>query len=162
MRLRNVLLPSLALSLSGCDILSGKCTFEDRSLETDGVIQENGGELVSAHVTLSENRGSLQGTNMYWLVTGATLKGHVLAATLRDAANPSQARLDLPLSTADRSEIAEGGADTRDGTNLGGIHDFLAAGRGIIQLETDLPSRPTIALPLAATRVGDWIRPNCS
>ena len=31
-----------------------------------------------------------------------------------------------------------------------------------IELQTDNPSQPTVTMPLAATSVGDWVRPYCS
>jgi hypothetical protein len=159
---RNAFYPLLLLAFSGCNLLSGKCTYELRSLDAAGTINENGAELVSAQITLSEERGSLQDTSMQWLLTGSTLKGHVLVASFKDASDLSKARLDLPLASADRPEIGQGFFDTRAGANLGGIRDLLAAGHGVIELQTDIPSRPTITLPLTATRQGDWIRPNCS
>jgi hypothetical protein len=76
--------------------------------------------------------------------------------------NPSVVRLDLPLETADRPEISQGFISTREGANFSGIHDLLAAGRGIIELQTDDPSRPTVTVVLIAHRIGDWTRPNCS
>jgi len=45
---------------------------------------------------------------MYWLLTGTTLKGHVLTASLRDASDLSIVRVDLPLASADRPEISQG------------------------------------------------------
>src|ERR1700730_18520036 len=162
MRIRNAFFPVLALVFAGCNLLNGKCTYEVRSLVAGSSINESGAELVSAQITLSENRGSLQGTSIYWLLTGATLKGHVLSAALNDASDLSVVRLDLPLASVDRPEISQGVADTRGGANLGGIHDLLAAGRGVIELQTDMPSRPTITLALVAPSVGNWIRPYCS
>jgi hypothetical protein len=161
MRRRNVLWPLLALALSGCDLLAGKCTFEQRDLEANGAITESGAELVAAQIILGEQRGSLQGTSMYWRLTGTTLKGHVLSAALKDASDLSKVRLDLPL-TSTGIDISVGGAHTQAGANLGGFRDFLAAGRGVIELQTDMPSSPTISFPVPPTRVGDWIRPNCS
>ena len=159
---RGVLLALLPLSVSGCELLSGKCTYEIRSLDAAGSVSENGAELAAVQVTLSEDRGSIQSTGMQWLVTGTTLKGHAVSAALKDMSNPSVVRLDLPLETADRPEISQGFISTREGANFSGIHDLLAAGRGIIELQTDDPSRPTVTVVLIAHRIGDWTRPNCS
>lgn len=162
MRRRNVLCPLLALTLSGCNLVGGKCTYELRSLEGAGTINENGAELAAAQVTLSEQRGSLNATGLYWLVTGTTLKGHVLSAALKDASDLTQVRLDLPIASAERPEISQGAVDTRAGANLGGVHDLLAAGRGVVELQTDTPSRPTVRISIIAHRIGDWVRPYCS
>ncbi|MGZ3465781.1 MAG: hypothetical protein ACXU91_03495 [Gemmatimonadaceae bacterium] len=160
MRLQWVLYPLIALAFGACRAF-GNCTYEVRDLEASTTISENASVADSAHVRLEENRGSINGTTMSWLVTGPALKGHVLSAELKDAADLSTVRLDLGVATSDRPEITQGVADTRSGANLGGVHDILASGRGVIQLQTDDPSRPTVTFALAAQTVGDWFRPNC-
>ena len=159
MRLQWLVYPLLTLAFGGCSAF-GNCSYEVRDLDASAMISENIGAADSAQVRLEENRGSINGTTMTWLVTAPTLKGHVLSASFRDAADLSQVRLDLPLATA-QAAITQGSADTRSGANLGGVHDILASGRGVIQLQTDDPARPTITFALAAHNVGDWFRPNC-
>jgi hypothetical protein len=159
-RLRWVLCPVLTLAFGGCRAF-GNCTYEVRDLDASTTISESVGVADSAHVRLEENRGSINGTTMSWLVTGPALKGHVLSAAFKDAADLSTVRLDLGVATSDRPEITQGLADTRSGANLGGVHDILASGRGVIQLQTDDPSRPTVTFAMAAQTVGDWFRPNC-
>ena len=162
MRLKILLYPVAVLALSGCNILSGRCTYEIRSIEGIGTASEGNVPLASAQVSLSEQRGSIQSQSIYWLVTGDALKGHVTSASFKDAANPSQILLELPLASADRAELTQGAASTGTGDNLGGFHDIIAAGRGIVELQTDTPSHPTLQIVLAATNDGDWIRPYCS
>ena len=159
-RLKWVLYPLFTLAFGGCRAF-GSCNYEVRDLDASTTISESVGVADSAQVRLEENRGSINGTSMSWLVTGPTLKGHVLSATFKDAADLSTARLDLSVAPSNRPEITQGVADTRSGANLGGVHDILASGRGVIQLQTDDPSRPTVTFALAAKNVGDWIRPNC-
>ena len=158
------MIPALALTVmfSGCNALSGKCTYELRSLEVAGAATESGSELAAGEMSLSEQRGSIQGQSLTWVVTSTTLKGHVLSASLKDNANPSQVLLDLPIASADRPEITRGTAASATGANLAGFHDILAAGRGLVELRTDLSSRPVIQIALAAATNGDWIRPYCS
>ena len=160
MHLRYVFYPLLFLAFCGCRAF-GNCTYEVRDLEASTTITESVGVADSAHIRLEENRGSINGTTMSWLVTGPALKGHVLSAAFKDAADLSTVRLDLGVATSDRPEITQGVADTRSGANLGGVHDILASGRGVIQLQTEDPSRPTVTFALAAQTVGDWFRPNC-
>lgn len=162
MSLRNAFYPFLAISFAGCNLVTGNCNYELRSLDAAGVVNENSAELASAQITLAEQRGSLNSTSFQWLLTGATLKGHVLSAAFKDASDLSVVRLDLPLASAERPEISQGAVDTRTGANLGGVRDRLAAGRGVIELQTDMTSSPTVTLPLTAHNIGDWIRPNCS
>jgi hypothetical protein len=160
MRLQWLLYPLLTLAFGSCGGF-GNCSYEVRDLDASTTISENVGVADSAQVRLEENRGSINGTTMSWLVTAPTFKGHVLAASFRDAADLSTVRLTLTLAASDRPEIAQGSADTRTGANLGGVHEILASGRGVIQLQTDDPSRPTVTFALAAHDVGDWFRPNC-
>jgi hypothetical protein len=143
-------------------LLSGKCTYESRYLQAAGRIEEGGSELLSALVDASEDRGSIVNKSIHWLLTGPSLKGHVLSATLKDASNPSVVLLDLPIAGASQPELSQSGADQWAGANLNGFFDILYADRGVIELQTDLPSRATITLPLATTRKNDWYRPNCS
>lgn len=152
----------LALALSSCNLVAGKCTYEIRSLDAAGQFNQNGATLAAAQITMSEQRGSLQSQSIYWLVTGDALKGHVTSASFRDSSNPSQVLLDLPLASADRPEISQGATGSNEGVNLGGFHDLITAGRGIIQMETDNSSQPTIIVQLTPTDIGDWIRPYCS
>jgi hypothetical protein len=152
--------PLLALAFGGCRAF-GSCTYEVRDLDASATISENVGVADSAQIRLEENRGSINATSMTWLVTAPTLKGHVLSASFNDAADLSTVRLDLPLASTAQAEITQGSAETRSGANLGGVHDILASGRGVIQLQTDDPSRPTVTFALVAKNVGDWIRPNC-
>ena len=162
MRIHHVLLPVAALAFSGCNLFSGKCTYELRSLDAAGQINQNGASFAAAQLTLSEQRGSLQGQSIAWIVTSDALKGHVTSASFKDSSNPSQVLLDLPIASADRPEISQGTASSSMGANLGGFHDILAAGHGIIELQTDNPSQPTVTMPLAATSVGTRVRPYCS
>ena len=162
MRPRNALFPLIALALSSCNLVAGKCSYEIRSLDASGQFNQNGAALATAQITMSEQRGSLQSQSIYWLVTGDALKGHVTSASFRDSSNPSQVLLDLPLASADRPEIAQGATGSNEGVNLGGFHDLIVAGHGIIQLQTDDTSQPTIIVQLTPTDVGDWIRPYCS
>jgi hypothetical protein len=127
-----------------------------RDLDASSPISVN-----SARIRLEENRGSINNTSMYWLVTAPTLKGHVLSAEFKDVADLPTVRLNLPLAPTAQAEITQGTADTRSGANLGGVRDMLLSGRGEIQLQTDDPSRPTVTFALAPHGIGDWFRPNC-
>lgn len=162
MRLRNACLPLFALALSSCNLFSGKCTYEIRSLTAAGQISQNGSPFVTGQVTLSEQRGSLQGQAISWLVTSTDLKGHVTSASFKDSSNPSQVLLNLTVAAAARPEISQGSASSAMGAQLAGFHDLLVAGRGIIELQTDLQGQLTVIVQLTPTSVGDWIRPNCS
>jgi len=162
MQFPNAFYPLLTLAFSACNLFNGRCTYELRSLDAAGQINQNGAAFATAQITLSEQRGSLQGQSIVWLVTSTDLKGHVTSASIKDSSNPSQVLLDLSIASADRPEISQGTASSNMGANLAGFHDLIVAGRAVIELQTDLSAQPTVTVPLTATSVGDWIRPYCS
>jgi hypothetical protein len=163
MHLRNTFASLLFFSLAGCsNLLGGKCTFEVRNLVADGSVSDAGTVLASAQVLVSEQRGSRVSTSLQEVTLGTTLKGHVLSAAFKDAANPSVVRFNLPVAAAERFEISAGTVSTELGANLDGVRDLLIAGRGIIELHTDIPERPTVTISLVAGPPGDWSTPNCS
>lgn len=162
MRLRHLVVPLFTLAFFSCSLVSGKCSYEVRSLQAAGRIEEGGSELVSAALTLSEQRDLNANKYMYWLLTGPSLKGHVLSAAFKDASNPSLVLINLPLADPSRVALAEGGAEERAGANLDGFFELISEGRGMFELQTDLPSRSTITLPVTTTQREDWTRPNCS
>ena len=157
-----IVYPAFTLAFCGCNLFNGKCTYELRSLDAAGQFNQNAAAFATAQVTLSEHRGSIQGQSIAWLVTSDALKGHVTSASIKDSSNPSQVLLNLPIASADRSEISQGAASSNMGANLAGFHDILAAGRGIVELQTDNPSQPTVTVLVTPTSVGDWVRPYCS
>ena len=163
MAFRVLALPFAALTIGACNLFNGKCTYETRGLQLAGQVPGSGGALLAAaEANVSESRGSLQGSSIYWVVTGTTLKGHVLSASLKDASDPSHALLDLPLASAERSVITEGETNTVSGADLSGFYNILSAGRGIIELKTDASSSSTITIVLVVTSSHDWTRPYCS
>jgi hypothetical protein len=161
MRFRQFLYPLVVLAVTGCDLLGGKCTYELRTLASSGKITDSGTDLAAATMTLSEQRGSIQGQSVYWLITGSA-KGHVISASFKDSTDPAHVLLDLPIASADRPEISQGAANSSAGAPLAGFHTILAAGHGMIELQTDFAGQLTIQIPLATDNDTDWIRPNCS
>jgi hypothetical protein len=161
MRLRHWVIPLLTLAFSNCTLVSGKCSYEVRSLQAAGRIDDGGSELVSGELGLTEQRDLNPNKYMYWLLTGPPLKGHVLSAAFKDASNPSVVLLNLPIADATRTSLSEGGAEERAGANLDGFFELISEGRGVFELQTDQPSRPTITLPVTTTQREDWVRPNC-
>ncbi|HEY1951822.1 MAG TPA: hypothetical protein VGG76_03360 [Gemmatimonadaceae bacterium] len=160
MRANTFLSLASALLFSGCNLVGGRCSYQLRSLDAAGTVSSNGTELASAQWTSSEQRGSLQGQSVAWLITGS-LKGHVTAVSFKDSADPSKVLLDLTVASADKSEISRGAASSSTGAAIAGFHDIVAAGRGIIELQTDLSTTPTV-IALTVSSDSDWITPYCS
>ena len=44
--------------------------------------------------------------------------------------------------------------------NLGGVYETVAANLGLLDITTDLASRPRVSVPLTVTHKQDWFRPN--
>ena len=151
----------IALVVSGCNLVSGKCTYELRSFDGAGNANRGGSAAAAAQVNLSEERGSIVRQTFSWMVSGG-LKGHVTSASFKDSQNPSTVLLDLPVLGPDRDPILEGFADTQAGASLAGFHDILVAGRGGIELQTDQPATPTVIIPISTVNASDWVRPYCS
>ena len=151
----------IAVAVSGCGLVGGKCTYELRSFDGQGSGTIGATEVAAAQVNLSEQRGSIVRQTFTWLVTGS-LKGHVTSAAFKDGTNPDQVLLDLPVLGADRTSILQGVADTRDGAPIAGFHDILASGHSGIELKTDDPSAPTVIIPITQFNSSGWVRPYCS
>jgi hypothetical protein len=151
----------IAVAVSSCNLLGGRCTYEVRSFDGIGNALQGGASAATAQVNLSEQRGSIVRQTFVWSVTGG-LKGHVTSASFKDSQNPSVVLLDLPVLGPDRDPILEGIADSRDGATVAGFHDILAAGHGGIELITDDPSASAVVIPITTVNASGWVRPYCS
>lgn len=151
------------LLAQGCAILTA-CTYETRFVRAAGQLIENGDTTVGANVHIAADRGSIELKNLDWIV-GGSLKGHVTSIALVDAENPSGVRVPIPVDPASSSFIAAGNTVQRGGEtspSLGGVYELVAEDRAALEILTDIPSRPTISLPLRRTEIQDWYRPrNC-
>ncbi|HKR09586.1 MAG TPA: hypothetical protein VJS39_10380 [Gemmatimonadaceae bacterium] len=151
----------IALAVSSCNLVGGRCTYELRSFDGQGSGTIGTTAVATAQVNLSEQRGSIVRQTFSWLVTGS-LKGHVTSASFKDGTNPDQVLLDLPVLGADRMSILEGVADSREGATIAGFHDILASGNSGIELKTDDPFSSTVIIPIKQVNSSGWVRPYCS
>ena len=159
------LLPFVLIAMSGCAYFD-RCIYEIRSLQASGRAVENGIELVAVQMTLSEQRETDPNKSIYWLLTGDSMKGHVVSAAFKDSSDPSRVLLALPVSSASQATLSEGArSETTDGVDLTGFFDLVSAGRGIVEIQTDfygIDSNRVITVPVTVTQKQDWVRPNCS
>jgi hypothetical protein len=150
-----------AFLASGCAILTA-CRYETRFVRASGQLIENSDTTVGANVHVDANRGSIELKYLDWMV-GGTLKGHVTSIALVDAGNPSGVRVPIPVDPPSSSFIAAGNAVQRGGEtspSLGGVYEVVGGNRAALEILTDIPSRPTISLPLRRTEIQDWYRPH--
>lgn len=160
---RSVILVALVpLIMSACMALSGRCIYETRAVTVNGKLARGPGDTVSVLLNLGEQRDTDPNKSMNWGIHGPSLKIHVLSVTLRDNTEPATVLFTFPLTTNGRPAISEGAADQNQGTNLNGLFDRLADGRGFVRIETDLPGEATIDIPLTVSSKQDWSRPYCS
>jgi hypothetical protein len=124
---------------------------------------ENGEAIVRAEILVAESRGSDELKSLSPAITG-TLKGHVTSITLANAADLSS-RLPIPLDQPSSPAIATGILIQRPGDtspDLAGLYEMLAGERAVLQVTTDLTSRPSLTISLTVTQRQDWYRPqNC-
>jgi len=123
---------------------------------------ENGEEIVRAEIVVAESRGSIELKSVNPAIRG-TLKGHVTSIFLVNSANPS-ARLAIPLDPPSSPVISSASLIQRPGDtspDLAGAYEMIANG-AVLQITTDLPSRPSVTMLLTVTQRQDWFRPqNC-
>ena len=152
-----------ALLASGCAILTA-CTYETRFVRAAGQLIENGDTTVGANVHIAADRGSIELKNLDWII-GGSLKGHVTSIALVDAENSTGVRVPIPVDPASSSFIAAGNTVQRGGEtspSLGGVYEVVGGNRAALEISTDIPTRPTVMLPLRVTEKQDWYRPrNC-
>ena len=148
--------------LLGCALIDD-CTYEERSVTGFNAVIENGEEIVRAEIVVAELRGSLEWKSVDPAIRG-TLKGHVTSMLLVNSARPS-AQFAIPLDPPSSPAIASGSLIQRPGgtsPELAGLYEMIAANGAVLQITTDLPSRPSLTMPLTVIARRDWFRPqNC-
>lgn len=157
-------LPLALIALSGCAYFD-RCNYEIRSVQASGEANSNGTQLAAAQIVLSEQRGSDPDRSLYWIITGVNVKGHVVSAVFKDSSDPSTVLLSLPLSAPAQASVSEGTKSDKTGANLSGFFDLVSAGRGMLEIQTDLyaiDGNNVITVPVTVTQKQDWVRPNCS
>ena len=148
--------------LLGCALIDD-CTYEERSVTGFNAVIENGEVIVRAQIVVAENRGSVEWKSLDPAITG-TLKGHVTSILLVNTVNAS-AQFAIPLDPPSSPAISSGGFIQRPGDtspDLAGLYEMIASNLAVLQITTDLPSRPSLTIPLTVTSKQDWFRPqNC-
>lgn len=156
---KSLLFLAVPLLLSNCLLLSGRCVYELRGVNTAGSFIENGTEIAYAELIEDEQRDSEPDKNMSWQIRGPSLKGHVTKIVLRDN---SKVYYDFPIADPAIPMLSNGFVRQSEGANLNGFYDLLGSNRAMIVITTDLPGRQTITITLLTTYKSDWNRPYCS
>src|SRR5687767_4678686 len=158
-------LVALPLYLSGCALISGRCTFESRHVLAEGAILDGPMVVANGSLHVAGTRGSLNHRSIGWTITTSPLAGHITGLRLVDSSDPATTLLELPITYDPSSPGTDFGelhqeADAASPA-LGGIFELVRSNRAVFHITTDLPDRPQLTLPLAVVQTEDWSRPFC-
>jgi hypothetical protein len=149
----------LLVLVGGCSILDfDSCLYELRATEASGQLLEGTSEVLYARVNIGEQRDHQPDKSMLWELRGTPLQGHVTSAVFRDAADESKTLFTFPLTGGG---ISSGYVTETGGANLNGFFEVVAAGRGVVNVRTDIAGRESLRVTLAKTFQNDWYRPKC-
>ncbi len=150
--------------LWGCPLFSGRCNYESRYIQATGSVTEGITTLATATVSAGALRGSENRRNIQWTVSAPSLEGHVTSITLVSDNPTDPVRFALTLNQS--TPFTYSGDLTQEGSQatpaLGGVYEAISSGQAVIEITTDLPSRPLVTVPLAVSQKEDWSRPYCS
>jgi hypothetical protein len=163
---RSAALIALPLYMSGCALVSGRCTYETRYVLAEGSIMD--GPMVVANGSLQAGgmRGSDNHRHLGWTITTSSLTGHITALRLVDSTDPATTLLSLPIAYHPSSpgtllgELRQNADETSPA--LGGIFEIVRSNRAVLDITTDLADRAQVTLPLTVVQTEDWSRPFCS
>lgn len=155
-------LTTMCLAASNCMLLSGRCVYELRGVNTSGSALITSSDSVHAEVIVDEQRDFEPDKNMSWQITGPSLKGHVTRITLEDNSASPRTLYDFPLAPASVAMLSNGFVRQSEGANLNGFFDLLGSNRGFIIIRTDLAAQPMVTIRLLTIFKSDWNRPYCS
>ena len=169
MRLRNLrLIMALAIPLAVSDCgLNGDCTYESRAALAGGqVTEDNGLQFAHATVHIGATRGSSNKRTLTWDIIAQPLAGHILSVALTDASQPGVIVLELPFLTQFEPAIISGVLEQEGDAPtpaLGGIFELVVSNQAVLEVRTDIPSRPLVRIPLTVSEFehDDWHRPFC-
>ena len=154
----------IPLAVSDC-ALNGRCTYESRAALADGQVTENGLQIARAIAHIGATRGSSNRRSFSWDIIAQPLDGHMVSVALTDASQPGVIVLELPFLTQFQPATIRGVLDQEDDAPtpaLGGIFELVVSNQAVLEVRTDLPSRPLVRIPLTVSAHDDWHRPYCS
>jgi hypothetical protein len=122
-------------------------------------------EIARAAVDVGATRGSMNARHLSYDITAVPLDGHIESVALTDATRPGVIVLQLPFLPQFQPATIRGVLDQRDDAPspaLGGVFEIVAGNRAVLEVTTDLASRPVVRIPVTVTMHEDWSRPYCS
>jgi hypothetical protein len=159
-------LPALAsLALAGCTSLfyDDRCGVESRQVIGMGVMFTTSGDtLGTAEVTVAESHED-DGQEVWWMIAGSRLRGHVDTARLVASAAPESILIPLPGVPAEPDIVIDGQLRPYVGpVAFNQLFEWNRTGALSVVLDTDFRESSTITIPLEQVFFQDWDRPHCS
>jgi hypothetical protein len=158
----------LALLLqSGClSIFDGECGSESRTIEVRGAFHEGATVLVDVRVELSETRAGPGGLLFARIsgapgTRGAPFRDNVVDVRLMDAVSGGLLHhfpiFSPPVTTDDIIGATYSSPFDRQAVRL-----VLLDGNAALEMESYVPGRELLSVPLPTVHVSEWDRPSCS
>jgi hypothetical protein len=163
---RSVLLAGLLLQ-GACTpfFLDDSCGPTTRMTSGRGEIRDGGILQAVASASVSEERGAASSAGAHVMgmrdTFGAPLRDHVLRVRLVNAATGATLQ-EFPVVPAPRLGDEVIGVTSVSAPDPEAVKRVLREGGGVLVLDTDLPGRATIAVPLTEVHAADWSRAHCS
>lgn len=151
--------------VSNCALLSGRCTYETRSVHAESLVMENGMEIARGTIDAGATRGSSNSRFFSFDITAAPLDGHITSVALTDASRPGVIVLELPFLPQFQPATIRGVLDQRDNAPtpaLQGTFEIVQGNRAVLEVRIDLPDRPVVRMPFGVVMHEPWSRPYCS
>jgi hypothetical protein len=142
-----------------------RCGPESRDVTIAERIRTPQGDSIGLVVlSLLEGRVDYVPRSVSWFISGAVLRGHTESARLVATEDTGTLLLSLPGGPSEPDVVIEGESTPCIGpTDFNQLFDRANRGGLTVVLETDIPDRRVIALPLLeVVQFNDWGRAHCS
>jgi hypothetical protein len=153
---------ALAVVVSSCNILSGRCLYELRNAQVYGAASLGGTDSLAANIIETEQRDYQPDKDMSWQIVGPALKGHVQKIVLLENGTATTPSYEFPIASESVPALSNGFVSQAQGANLNGFYDLLTSGTAVIRVTTDIPGKTQIDVVLKNVQKTDWNRPYCS
>jgi hypothetical protein len=155
------------LTLPACTSLlyDDRCGPESRDVTIAERIRAPQGDSIGlALLSLGESRADYIPRSVSWSISGAVLRGHLESARVVATEDSGTPLLPLSGGFGEPDIVMEGQSTPYTGpTDFNQLFDRANRGGLTMVLETDIPDRRVIALPLLEVlQFNDWSRAHCS
>jgi hypothetical protein len=158
-------LPCLAvLGLAGCTSIfyDDRCGEETRNVQSAADLLESQDTVVSAVLDVGETRAD-GSRSVRWTIGGDNLRGHTQGARLVASEDTSVLLFPLPGGPAEPNLSIEGELMPYAGpVPFDQLFERARRSGLTVIVDTDLPGKTSMVLPLQAVIINDWAQPHCS